>query len=156
MQPTDVRGFDDTLKPLRVKREWELDAARAHLARLCAEADERERKLDEQEASAASQSRFAVAHWRSSSDPQVYARSLSHLLRLQQKIAEQRKEMERLFGEISVAREETLRAQRSLEILLRHRKEALAAHLKEAGRKAASNADQEWLMRVAAQQGGQS
>lgn len=143
----DLRRFAYPLEPLRRRREWDLDAARAELGRVQAELDAACREAEALAARQAQATRRVADGLAAGVDPANHRRALLWLaaLRSQTKAAEARVASLRARRANVSAR--CLEAQRRLDVVVRHREECLADYGKDAQARDAADADREWLAR---------
>jgi len=140
-----ARGFDWRLAPLQRKLEWEADAARTRVARALAQWEAAGASLRGAEAllrQAGQDARGAVsAH----ADPRAHRRLLAYLVSLGDQVAVVTARELEAGEQLAAARQELLRRQRRLDVVLRARDNALDAYLGQQARAQQSQADASWL-----------
>ena len=149
------RGFDWRLAPLQRKLEWEVEAARTSLAKAQSgtqEADEALRAAEVRLRQASEEARGSAAVH---SDPRAHRQLLSWLVGLGDQVAVAAAKQVEAAERLSAARQDLLKRQRRLDVLLRARDGALAAHVRDAARREQAEADAAWLaLRIARQARG--
>lgn len=141
----NVRGFDWRLAPLQRKLEWELDAARTRLARVLAQWQQARDGLEaaeERQEQAAVEARAQAA---AATDPRAHRAMLSYLVGLGDQVAVARSQEQEAQERLAEGRQDVLRCQRRLDVLLRARGNALDDHLQAHARRDQSEADATWL-----------
>lgn len=145
----DPRGFDYGLEPVRRRRQWLLDAAQARLGRIesaLAEArDERDRLVGQQEAAQQEAAQALLGQL----DPDRHRRALAWLAWLRSEIARTERQISILASDRDAARREVLALQLKCDLIEAHREECFADFVRDAQRRAAVEADRDWLMREA-------
>ena len=141
----NARGFAWRLASLQRKLEWELDTAKATLAReLAAEeaarsAQARAEQLLQQGAVEARNARAAHA------DPRAYRHVLGYLVGLGDQVTVAATKAQAASDQLAAARQDVVHRQRRLDVLLHARKNALAAYLKAEAHREEKEADAGWL-----------
>lgn len=148
MDVTGPRGFIYALEPERRRRQWQLDASMARLSELRRRLGELESTRETLHQECASQAAQVGQMWAHCVDPATHALLLRYVVTLQQYRAEADGEIAKLTRLIRQAREECSFQQQKLEVLDRHRADALKAYATESHRKAADQADQDWTARA--------
>ncbi|TFY97079.1 hypothetical protein [Ramlibacter humi] len=140
-----VRGFDWRLAPLQRKLEWEADEAQAAVARELARRESAASATREAESLLVQASQDARQALEAHADPRAHRHQLAYLTFLNDRVAGVRADEQRVAGDLSAARQELLRRQRRLDVVLRARANALELHLREAARRAQVQVDADWL-----------
>lgn len=143
----DLRAFDYGLEPLRRQRQWQLDAARARLARA-------QHAIREAETALAAQQ----DHHRAQCDS--LARASSRTLDLATRrpmlewLAQSHAALAQAEADLTTLRDDARRialdctvAEQRLELIERHRSECLAQFAQEEQARQAAEADRDWLSR---------
>lgn len=143
------RGFHFPLEPLRRKREWELEQARAALARANRALREIEERID------ALEIRFAAARaeWlrrmagELAFDAQVQRLAASYAAELTRLLAAARQEVEKIRRSQEEAMRQVTQARQALEGIERRRGEALEEFRRDSERRGSRESDDAWLHR---------
>jgi hypothetical protein len=147
MASVDLRGFPDTLAPLRKQRQWRLDQAVAAVSLTRKRLTETESERAEAVEAFQSESARVAQHWRERTDPTAYAHLLLYLAQQHGRVLELEAEEHRMRDELAAAQATALRRQHDLEVLKRHRSEALAEYRVGIERKMTAEADVDWSAR---------
>jgi hypothetical protein len=146
---TDPRGFAYGLEPVRRRRQWLLDAAQARLGRIesaLAEArDEQDRVTAQHEAA----QHEAAQALQGQLDPARHRRALAWIAWQRSEIARIETEIAALDSDRDAARRDVLASQLKCDLIEAHRAECFADFVQDAQRRAAVEADRDWLMREA-------
>lgn len=145
----DMRGFRYAPEPLQRKREWELDAARAALARAIEALSRKTEEIDDLESRHGAHARDVSRNAGAAIDPTHHRENLNYLAGLRAVIAENERQREGLRQQRDVAQARCITLQRKLEALIQHRQRAASEYAFEEGNRQAALADQDWLMRTA-------
>jgi hypothetical protein len=141
------RGFTYALEPVRQRRQWQLDAQLARLAARQQVLGEQRAELEQIEQGCDHQAALAARFWTERPDPRAQARLLGYLALLQQRRADTEREIAALAEAVEQERQECVTLQQRLEALDQHRSESVAHYVVEHHRKAAAEADRDWLAR---------
>lgn len=150
----DLRGFAYAAEPLLVRRRWELDALVAQLGRQVARIGEQRAACDELRAQLASNVQASARSRDATIDPGAQARSLQWLAGVQGRIAGAQAALAALEARREVLRGQMREMQAGIEALEADRKEALQEHAQAEGRRAAAEADRDWIARASWTQAG--
>lgn len=143
----DLRGFRYALEPLRLQRDWQLEQRRLQLLREQRQLREGELLLDELTQSHAQASLDAQPHDGAQLDPERYARSLTYLALLRQRLVDQELKVELLNKQYKQTQKAYFQAHQNLEAISHHRDLALQEHAAEGLRLQAIESDHDWLAR---------
>jgi flagellar export protein FliJ len=144
---TDLRRFDYALEPLRRRRQWELDALQAELGRVQREvvrAEELVERLRQELQEATAAAVRDVSAW---IDPGRHPRSVGFLVQLRVGIEAGAGRVEALRAERESVRAQLAEKQQKLDVIERHREEAVAEFAQHEEARIAAEADRDWLAR---------
>ena len=139
--------FEWNLLPLQRKLDWELERAKGRLVLLLGESACAASALRELEQTRARQAGSASAVLQRRADPGLHVQALAYFAAMHARIAHAHAEQLRVQQELTAARAECLRCQQRLDTLEAVHDRALARHIEVAGRRAAKEADLDWLVR---------
>lgn len=143
----DLRRFEYPLEPIRRQRRWQLDALQAELGRVQQELDDAGHAVEVLREQLQHGLEDAARGSAARLDPARHARALGWLVRLRAEMAAAVLRADALRARRDEARMACARQQRKVDVLERHREDAVAAFTREEETREAAEADRDWLTR---------
>lgn len=148
LTPTpDPRGFRYALAPYVQQQQWALTALMSRQARAEQAARDARSALSRSEHELAVHTQQLQQASRQRPDPAAHQQAMTYLTALQQRLQQQRHQLEQAQAHLEQARGACLQQQRKVEGLEQHRNSARAEFLREQERQGARAADHDWLAR---------
>ena len=145
--PTDLRGFEYALEPLRQRQQWRVDELLRALARLQKSIVETESGLERLRAQYKDQSRAASDAVKMRLDVNAHRQGLRWLTALQARMQEENAKLQDLLRGRAEVQAAYVTQQQKLDAMDQHRDDCIADYALEQSRRASAQADQDWIMR---------
>ena len=145
--PTDLRGFECALEPLRQRQQWRVDELLRALARLQKSIVETESGLERLRAQYKDQSRAASDAVKMRLDVNAHRQGLRWLTALQARMQEENAKLQDLLRGRAEVQAAYVTQQQKLDAMDQHRDDCIADYALEQSRRVSAQADQDWIMR---------
>jgi hypothetical protein len=143
----DLRAFDYALEPLRMQRQWQMDALYARLGRIQRAVREAERELGALRDGHELQCRRAAELFAERLDPSSYPRTLKWLAGSRLRIQTAEDALAELQAERVRVGAECVQQQNKVDAMERHRGECVSEFVQKEHGRQSSEADRDWLSR---------
>lgn len=145
--PTDLRGFEYALEPLRQRQQWRVDELLRALARLQKSIVETESGLERLRAQYKDQSRAAADAAKMRLDVNAHRQGLRWLTALQARMQEENAKLQDLLRGRAEVQAAYVTQQQKLDAMDQHRDDCIADYALEQSQRVSAQADQDWIMR---------